>query len=78
MRPYGMDDRAEALAAIDYHGVDLRHVANCPYLGRHRPNPGRSSPKPFWALNGAVGYAPTEYRRRVLDFFGKYLPLTPS
>jgi fermentation-respiration switch protein FrsA (DUF1100 family) len=39
-------------------------------------------PKQFWAVDGAahvelVDYAPAEYRRRVLEFLGKYLPLTP-
>lgn len=40
-------------------------------------------PKEFWAVEGAahvelVRYAPVEYRRRVLDFLGKYLPVTPK
>ena len=40
------------------------------------------APKQLWEVEGAghvdfAAYAPDEYRRRVLDFFGEYLRLTP-
>jgi hypothetical protein len=77
MRPYG--DRAEALAAIDSQGRRSSSRRQLPLSGPPSPE---SRALVAHAVLGArrrpLGYAPAEYRRRVLDFFGKYLPLTPS
>jgi hypothetical protein len=79
MRAYGMDDRADALPAIDCHG---RRSSSYRQLPRSTPpSPGsraRVAQAVLGARRGPLGYAPGAYRRRVLDFFGKYPPLTPS
>jgi hypothetical protein len=74
-----MDDRAEAPPAIDCHGRRSSSHRQLPISGPPSPE---SRTLVADAVLGArrrpLGYAPAEYRRRVLDFFGKYLPLTPS